>query len=176
MTAPTFLAEWWDAFTDWLLADDETRAFRFAGLFIVAVIVWRALILAAQAKPAPAPRNPLSPAEAVSPTPATPRRAWWPSRQEKIEAAIELVRKETDLLLSKADEVNASAGLAKARADLSALMRELAPEPVKKSAHETTTALSLSEIENCLVLVELEPQLRAQLLSLFTACIAEKQS
>ncbi|MEQ1718779.1 MAG: hypothetical protein ABL907_22795 [Hyphomicrobium sp.] len=174
VTAPGFLDQWWEWFVDWLLANDDVRPLRISLVATAGVLLWRAVWLASQSRSTPAPRIASTPVEAPNIQEPALRR-WFPSRQDRLQRAVDQVRAETDLLLSKTAETQASAGLAKARAELAALMRELEPS-ASTPATQSTPTLTLNEIIQCIDLLDLEVETRKQLVSLITARTDENAS
>lgn len=173
MTAAAFFEGWWTWFSDWLLADDETHAIRIGVVVIVGIMIWRAIWLLATQAPPSAPVRQAPTAETATNIPAVKR--WFPTRQQRLQQAIDNVRAETDLIISQTEETKASAGLRKARAELAELIDELQPAaPAPRATEPSAPALTLREIEQCLDLLNLTTETRAQLLALLGARIEEK--
>jgi DNA-directed RNA polymerase subunit F len=171
MDAPSTFQVWWDWLVyDCLLADDEYRTPRIIGLVVLGTFGWRALWIYSQIPPAPRPTT----TPATSP-PGAARRSWFPTREEKIAQAIHQVQLETDLLLRKTSSIRASAELEQARAHLQKLIAELKPEPAPQAKNAPAlAALTMQEIDLCLTLIDLSPEIKTQLRSLLANCIEEK--
>lgn len=155
------------------LAPDEGLPLRLLGLALGLVFLWRFIVLLGL-EPARAPLRPLPPAIiAPAPTSVPPRR-WFPTRQQRLEAAIDLVRAETDLLLGQTQAVHASAGLARARAELARLLRELEPEPAPRLRRVAPPpALTQRDLEQLVELMDLGDDDRRRLLVLIATRFEE---
>jgi hypothetical protein len=156
---------------DQFFADDDGFYVRVVVLAVVCVFIWRAIFLLAQTPPPQLPRHEPPAASAD----AEPRGSWWRSKTDRLRAAVDRQRAETDLLLSQTQSVEATKGLAQARADLSSVIAELAPKP-KQERTAAAAALTLHEITNILELVDLSAEDRAHLQALFIAVIEDKRS
>jgi hypothetical protein len=161
-----------------LLAPDDGRPWRLALLALAALFLWRFCYVLLQEPPPAAPaRLPVSiTALNASPAPlASPRRSFFPSRKERLEAAIELVNVQTDQLIADTNHIRASAGLVQARAQLAALVRELEPPPALPVPRQERRrpALTQQEIEELLDLVPLAADDRRQLSALVAGRLEE---
>lgn len=163
----------WDIFVAWLLADDEHRVLRLVILGLGATLGWRAIYLYAQRPPAPRTRS----TPDTMPAARLPRRHWITSRPEKLATKVREAELETELLLKKTSSVRATAELEQARFQLNALLRELkAQSQPQPPATAQVRALTLTEIEQCLQLIDVADDQHRQLVSLIAARIEEKLS
>ena len=153
-------------------------ALRVAILLFAAIFLWRFIYFALQEPP----RSPVVPPPLVAPQVLLPPpngRRWFPSRRERLFEAIELVRTETDELLAETDRTKATAGLARARAELAVLIREIEhdnePEHIESSRPEP--ALTAAQIHSVIGLLDdLSGEQKDRLSDLIMACLEEARS
>lgn len=145
------------------------------GLGLFAIFVCRLFFHAVQTAPSLPARSELEPPPAP-PVLARSRRSLIPSRLDKLDRAIELFNRETDLALANTNAVRASAGLAQARAELATVIRDLSRQPDPPVPIATAPALTQSEITQLVDLLDLAPETRSRLQTLVAARIEEKRS
>ena len=149
-------------------ADGTLSVWRVAVVVVVSIGLWRAVFLLAQAAP-----SPLQPAQPVSASVQT-RASWFPSKAVRVQRAVQLVKDETDLILSQSAQLEASAGLARARKQLETLVAELNHKPEPPAPKGAVAALTFAEIDDLLHLLDLDPELHQRIARLVAARIEEK--
>jgi len=160
------------------LAPDEGLPYRLGFAALGTLVLIRALYVAAL------PRTPVVASGFVRDTPiqtaatdVAAQRRWWPTREDRLVRAISLVRAETDLTLSKTDAANATLQFARARAELAAVLQQLQPSRASEQSPTTEDrALSRSEMEELIDLVDLDERQRAALDALIQARLQERSS
>ena len=162
-----------------LVAPDAGRPWRIALLALAALVAWRFVYVVLTEAPPPPPRTPVAIAalERAPTPPASPRRSFFGSRKERLETAIEVLNIETDHMLAQTNSVRASAGLAQARAQLKALLRELDPLPALPAPlqERRRSVLTQREIEELLDLVALPSNERRELSILIAGRLEEQR-
>lgn len=165
-----------DGFVSDFLAVDDGLWLRLLGLVIAFVFLWRLVFIAIQTTPATLPRGELEPV----PPPTVivrPRRSLFPSRIEKLERAIELVTRETDLALANTNAVHASRDLVEARAQLANVIRELTLSPHAPATQpRQEPALTQVEIGELIDAIDLDADTHATLARLIAARLQERRS
>jgi hypothetical protein len=148
----------------------EVSVEALAAIALAVVIVARIVRIARLTSPV----GDSAPVQSVGPAP-TVRRCWWgPARKlERLADTTAVVRAEAELLHSRIEHVQASH-------QLEVLVAEINPVAVTRAISQpppsSVAALSLPEIQELLAVIELDPRVRAELLQLAAARIAEKRA